>query len=256
MELGFQVSSLKPCLTSKEEVFSSFEKLHQIGYRAVQIQWISPQVPDEAVAEALDRFSLSCIAVQDFYTEVLSNLERYRTQNRLWKSRYMTVSRIPQEYFSAEGLPKFAHELRRLAELFGQDGVTLSFHPVSGDYAPIDGQCAVDKLMDLLPSEIQLTLCLYHTIHGGQDPCDFLRRYSGRVDLVHFKNSAVFPDGEEFLVPVGQGNIDWPPILRACWETGVKWGFAEQERWRKDPFVCAEESYRYLVENGVKNPKI
>lgn len=249
MELGFQVSSLKPVLTTEQEVFTAFERLREIGYRDLQNQWISRDVPDEAVAEAMEQYGLRCVAVQDFYTDVAADLDRYRTQNRLWHSRYMTVSRIPREYFSADGLTQYAQKLREMADIFREDGVMLTFHPVKDDYAPIDGVCAVDRLMALLPEDIQVTACLYHTIRGGQDPIEFLRRYRGRVDLVHFKNAALSPDGEEYLVPVGQGNIDWPPILRACRESGVKWGFAEQERWKKDPFVCAQESWQYLTEN-------
>lgn len=247
MELGFQVSSLKPLLKSEEQVSEAFRKLKQIGYRHLQIQWISRDVADKAVARALEESKLRCIAMQDFYEDVAAGPERYLAQSRLWGSRYMTVSRIPPEYFSQEGLERFAAKLCDLAERFKAAGTALTFHPVSADYAPVDGICAVDRLMALLPEHIQLTICLYHAVRAGKDPVELLRRYAGRVDLVHFKNAAVFSDGTEALVPIGQGSIHWPPILRACQETGVKWGFAEQESWQKDPFLCAQESFQYLT---------
>ena len=44
------------------------------------------------------------------------------------------------------------------------------------------------------------------------------------------------------LVPVGQGVTDWSAAVDACRETGVRWAFAEQERWEKDAFLCMRES--------------
>ena len=35
---------------------------------------------------------------------------------------------------------------------------------------------------------------------------------------------------------------DWSADLVACRETGVRWAFAEQERWEKDAFLCMRES--------------
>jgi sugar phosphate isomerase/epimerase len=66
------------------------------------------------------------------------------------------------------------------------------------------------------------------------------------VEFVHFKDYCIAPDGSETLVPVGQGVTDWSAAVDACRETGVRWAFAEQERWEKDAFpVYAGEPGRH-----------
>jgi Sugar phosphate isomerases/epimerases len=70
--------------------------------------------------------------------------------------------------------------------------------------------------------------------------------HAGRVDVVHFKDDAPISSAERHLMPLGQGMHDWAPILRACENAGVKYVFAEQERWLKDAFDCAKDSYDYI----------
>ncbi|MCI8624612.1 MAG: TIM barrel protein [Provencibacterium sp.] len=248
--IGYQLSSLKPLLLSAEEVQAALRRLHALGYRTLQIQWISPEVPDEAVACALKETGMDCIGVQDRYPAIREQFDRFVNQNRLFGGRDLCISGIPPENFSPEGLRAYAAELDGMRRRLSEEGMTLSFHPIWSDYVGVDGVPALDRLMDALP-ELRLTLCAYHAVKAGNDPAALLERYRGRVDTVHFKDSALRPDGSDFLVPTGQGRIDWPPIFEACNRTGVRWGLAEQERWEKDPFLCAEESYRYICSNGI-----
>ena len=53
-------------------------------------------------------------------------------------------------------------------------------------------------------------------------------------------------------MPVIHGEINWEPIIDATIETGIKYAFAEQETFEKEPFECLTESYEYLVKNGIK----
>lgn len=250
-KIGFQVSSLKPHLTTPKDVVHSFRKLHDIGYRVLQMQWISFDVPDEFVAEALQETHLTCISVQDKYAAVKENFERFIRQNEMWNSKYMCISGIPNENLSMDGLKQYSAELCRIADIYRERGIILTFHPVGSDYSLVEGIPAVIRLLDSLPDDIQLTLDIYHAVKSGIDPVVLLERYKGRIDMVHFKDSALAPDGDENLTPIGQGRINWPPIFAACRKTGVKWGFAEQETWQKDAFICAEESYKYITSHGI-----
>ena len=48
--IGYQLSSLKPKLTTPEEVREALERLGAMGCTTLQVQWVHPSVPDEAVA--------------------------------------------------------------------------------------------------------------------------------------------------------------------------------------------------------------
>lgn len=250
--LGYQASSLKPHLTTPDSLRASFHKLHDIGYKHLQLQWIDPAVPLETTAEILKEIGLECIATQDKFEVIEKDFDYFLQMNRLWSSPSLCISTIPRERMTPDGLKWFASELHRMAKTLAAHGIGLSFHPVAFNYEQVDGVCAVDALMELLSPEIRLTLCVMHAIQSGVDPIALLERYGSRIDVCHFKDFARFPDGKEYLVPVGQGEIDWPPIFDACHQAGVKWGLAEQETWQKDAFVCAKESYDFITAHGIK----
>lgn len=250
---GAQVSSLKAYLQTPQQMEETFEKLRNIGYRIVQLQWINPSIPPERIAAALQRTGLVSVSTQDYYQEVLEHLLSILELHDLCGSKNICVSGIPQQFLSKEGCLFFARELTGLANRMEALGKVVSFHPRVQEYSSFDGRSAVEILMENTPTFFQLGLDMYHLIKAGQDPEEWLHRYQGRIEFVHFKDYSLSADGEEQLVPVGQGVIDWKPVIRACKETGVKWIFVEQERWEKDAFLCMAESLAFLQKMGVEN---
>lgn len=248
---GFQVSSVKPYLTTPQGVLESFHKLADIGYRTVQVQWVDPSVPDEWVAEALRRSGLRCVSAQDRFETVQAHWDRWLCAMDLWEAETLCVSGIPDALRSAEGAAAFAKTLRNMAAVLEARGKKLSFHPLAADFACLPGGSAVDRLLDEGPHAPDLTLCVYHAVRAGLAPQALLTRYGSRVTMAHFKDYVLNAQGQAVLTPVGQGLIDWPDIARACQKAGVRWAFAEQESWEKDAFDCAGESYQYMTGLGL-----
>lgn len=250
---GAQVSSLQAYLQTPQQMEETFCRLGEMGYHIVQIQWVNPEIPPETVAEALKKAGLTSVSTQDYYSAVMEHLEDTLRLHDLCGSRNICVSGIPSEFFSEDGCMVFAGKLSAFAAQMEAQGKVVSFHPRAQEYRRFGGKTAVDILMENTPDSFQLGLDLYHLIKAGLDPDEWIRRYQGRIEFVHFKDFCHGPNGEELLVPVGQGEIDWTSSIRACKETGVKWAFVEQERWQKDAFQCMAESLAFLKGNGI-NP--
>ena len=100
--------------------------------------------------------------------------------------------------------------------------------------------------MGMMPDDMQLTFCVHSTFGTPVHYTEVLDKFAGRMDLVHFKDSILLPDGKPQLTPLGAGRTDWQPVAEACVKAGAKWVFAEQERWEKDAFECAADSLAYL----------
>ncbi|HBN84486.1 MAG TPA: hypothetical protein DDZ89_11635 [Clostridiales bacterium] len=252
--IGYQASSLKDYLTTASDVLSTFAKLKDIGYRHLQLQWIHPDVPFESVKEALQETGLTCIATQDSFSNVKNNLDLYITMNKVWNSPSLCVSTIPESQMNPEGIQAFCTDMVHMSKVLENHGIQLTYHPVSFNFAKVRGVSAVDLVMEMLPEDIGLVFCIYHAVKAEIDPVGLLERYKGRIQICHIKDSAVFSDDKEYLVPAGQGQIRWPLIFEACRRTGVQWGLAEQESFRKDAFVCARESFEYIISKGIKSP--
>lgn len=245
MKTGIQVSSLKPLLRTEAQVEEAFARMAAMGVRTVQLQWIDPSVPIHFLAQALKRHALESVSVQDFYQTILENKAYYYDLNAATGGVWMCVSRVPERLKTPEGLAQFAAELTQMQAELDDLGQRLCFHPVFGDYQPIGGVCPVEYLMEKLPW-LQLALDLYHLHKAGKDMPSWLRRYSGRVCMVHFKEGKCLPDGTQLLVPAGQGDIDWTGTVSACLETKVPYAFVEQETWTRDPYTCLSEALTWL----------
>lgn len=246
MKNGIQVSSLKPLLLTQEQVKTAFAKMRAIGCETVQLQWIDPAVPLEAIAEAVGENGMKSVSVQDFYEVVRENLKYYVNLNRLTGGKWLCVSRIPERLKSREGLPVFLEELRQMQKKLDAYGQKLCFHPVSADFTAVPGMDAVATLFESMP-ELDICLDLYHLNRNCADMPGYIRKYASRICMVHFK------DGKgDALVPAGQGDTNWDGVVKACLDAGVPYGFAEQERWDRDPYDCLKEAMDWL-ENEMHN---
>ena len=241
MKIGIQVSSLKPLLTTAEQVADAFVRMKATGSEAVQLQWIDPAVPLEVIGEAVAASGMESVGTQDFYNLVTENLSYYVNLNALTKGIWLCVSRIPEHLKSRDGLPLFVEELRQMQRRLDPYGQKLCFHPVTGDYTAVPGMDAVQWLLDAMP-ELEICLDLYHLNRNCDDMPAFLRKYRGRVCMVHFKDGI-----GDALVPAGQGETRWEGVVQACLETGVAYGFAEQERWDRDPYDCLKEAMDWVA---------
>lgn len=246
MENGIQVSSLKPLLLDESQVMEAFGKLRGLGCRTVQLQWIDPSVPPDAIAQALKRSGIQSVSVQDFYETVRGNLDYYTTLNAVTGGTWLCVSRIPHRLKSREGLDGFIAELRQMQKRLDALGQKLCFHPVSADFTAVPGWNAVEYLLRSMP-ELDVCLDLYHLNRNCGDMPAYIRRCTGRICMVHFKDSK-----GNALVPAGQGDTDWTGVVRACLDAGVPYAFAEQERWDRDPYVCLKEAMDWLEQEMAK----
>ena len=240
MNIGIQISSLKPLLLTEEQVQQAFLKMKALGCNVVQLQWIDPSVSIDSITQALRDNGIDSVSVQDYYESVLQNFEYYTQLNSATGGTWLCVSRIPDRLKSLHGLDDYIEELRDMQKKLDSLGQKLCFHPVSADFTAVPGVNAVEYLLEHMP-ELTLCLDLYHLNRNCSDMPAFIRRWGNRICMVHFKDAI-----GDTLVPAGQGNTDWTGVVETCLEVSVLYAFVEQERWQKDPFESLKEAMDWL----------
>lgn len=242
---GIQVSSFKPVLTTVDEVRTACAQMRAMGCRAVQLQWIDFAVPVEAIAQALKDNELYSVSVQEIYETFQEHKDYFLRLNEATEGTWVCVSRIPARCKSLAGLQALKDEWQALIDELAPLGMKLCFHPVSADYEPVDGIDAITWLMEALP-QMDMCLDLFHCNKMGLSMTGMLRRWQGRICMVHFKDYTAQADGTIKLVPAGSGNTCWEGVADACTETGVAYAFVEQERWEGDPFAALGQALQWL----------
>ena len=149
-------------------------------------------------------------------------------------------------------------------------GITLLYHNHDFEFLKIDGKYALDILYDSVPADLlqtELDTCWVNV--GGENPADYIRKYSGRSPVVHLKDftgsksenmyeligiekkAEAAPQKFEFR-PVGSGKQDFPAILAAAEDAGAEWVVVEQDNpsMGLTPLECAAKSRAYLKTIG------
>src|SRR5690606_21554503 len=81
---------------------------------------------------------------------------------------------------------------------------------------------------------------------GGRDPAEYVRRYAGRVPLVHAKDFKA--DGTD--AELGRGVVDWDSAIKACLAAGVEYVIVEQEQYEVSSLESAKRNFAWFRERG------
>ena len=115
--------------------------------------------------------------------------------------------------------------LRWTATAVTNAGHLFVYHGHGWDWGPVppDGKNALDMLFDELPADI--VQCMFDTFYvtrGGVDAAAYLRRYAGRMPALHMKELKYEDGGPKYAMP-GDGVVDWPGVIAAARDGGVRW---------------------------------
>jgi sugar phosphate isomerase/epimerase len=84
---------------------------------------------------------------------------------------------------------------------------------------------------------------IYWVKKGGGDPLEMLKKYSGRIKMLHVKDMAEGPE-QDFICP-GSGIIDFAPIFKEAKKQGVKHYIVERDK-EPNGIWCLESSGEFL----------
>lgn len=181
--------------------------------------------------------------------------------------KFVAIPYLTEEY--RPGNEKFA-EVVENAKMLGRKayelGMTLLYHNHDFEFVKLDGKYALDMLYEEVSADLlktELDVCWVNV--GGEDPASYVRKYSGRAPIVHFKDfygersedmydligiekkAPKRPGNFEFR-PLGSGLQNFPEILAAACDAGAEWIVVEQDNpsMNLSPIECAKKSIEYL----------
>jgi len=251
MKLGLQVSSLKQFLQTPEDVLETFRKIKSIGYNYIQIEFMGEDVPAESVQESLDKSGLICVGTQDMmFDNLYENIDNIIKRNILWQAKYASASVIVAS--GENEISELAEKLNAVSKKLNENGMILEMHPLFASYVIVNNAMPLDMLWERLDDKILLQPDFAHVVRGEANPVSIIEKYGSRIDEIHCKDYRLQEDNF-ILTPVGQGVIPYKEIVEACIKRGdIKYCWAEQETWEKDPFECMKESFDFLVGCGLE----
>ena len=159
---------------------------------------------------------------------------------------------------------KISEGLNRQGQISKSVGIKTGYHNHHFEFLPTAEGSLPEEIMlkNTDASLVDFELDLYWIVKAGQDPHKWLKDYSGRFKLVHIKDlfkserikeiettekpeGGFWPLGASTVL--GNGQIDFPNVLKTAKESGVAHFIVEQERFdNSSPFKDSEINANYM----------
>lgn len=246
-QLAAQMYTLREYCKDTQGLIDSLTRVRRMGYEAVQLSGHGP-VDNRLVKEKLDELGLTVAATHTNFERMQEHLDEVIAENQLFGCAYPGVGSMPAKYSQAgaQGVKQFAREATQIAQRMAEAGLQLIYHNHNFEFA----RCGQDTLMDILLAEsgeaLHFELDTYWVQAGGADPIAWIRKVAPRMKVVHFKDMVYSPEQKApIMAEIGEGNLNWPGIIQACADTGVRWHIVEQDVCQRCPF----ESLKISLDN-------
>lgn len=259
--IAIQVYSVRDEATKDFE--GTMRSLKEMGYDGVELAGLYGMGSAVACKKVLDRVGLElvCAHVPVDTLEDDAALDDYAATGM----KFIAIPWIPAPKDEAE-LNSHILRFSKIAQRCKNRGIQLLYHNHDFEFTKINGQYILDTYYQKIPADLlqtELDTCWVNV--GGENPAQYVRKYTGRAPIVHLKDfsgsktenmySLIGTDAakeeasEKFeFRPIGYGRQDIPSILAASEDAGAGWVIVEQDSpsMGKTPMECAKMSIDYL----------
>lgn len=252
MKIGAQFYTIREHCQNLADLDESMKKVADIGYKHIQLSGVCAYEADW-MAERLKAYGLVADITHFSYDRIVNDPEGTIAFHDTMGCKYIGIGSNPKGA-TPEGLAAMASDLRPSIEKIVASGHKFMYHNHHMEFARFGGKTFLDLLCETFtPAECGVTLDTYWVQAGGADPAQWLRKLKGRVDCVHFKDMVFSPEDKAVrMAAIGEGNMNYDEILKACDDAGVYCCFVEQDNcYGEDPFACLKRSYEYLTAQGL-----
>lgn len=252
----------------------TLEKVREMGYQGVEFAGLHSFTAQQ-VKSMVDEIGLVPISAHVALDELLSDPEAVIGSYALIGCKFIAVPFLTEE--RRPGAPLFAQtlsEMTLVAKECKKQGITLLYHNHDFEFIKINGEYGLDVIYNEIPADLlqtQIDTCWVNV--GGENPAEYILKYSGRAPVVHLKDfvmagkdkpqklyeligiedNAETAQEEQFAFrPVGYGAQNMPAILEASEKAGAGWVVVEQDRpaTGDTPMNSAKLSREYLKSLG------
>lgn len=260
MKKGATVFTVRDYANDKEQYGKTLKKIREIGYGSVQCG-TPPFLGDpehKAMLDDAGLISCSAYAGLEQMRDDPEALKKAIEAAHIYDAKYICVGTIPDAQ-SIESYRQYASDLNKLGKEMAKEGIGIMYHNHAVELHSFGGgKTGMDILVqETDPCLVFFNLDTHWLAAGGVDPAGWVYKTKGRLPIIHFKDYAIGGGTEtaggvcKRFAEVGEGNLDWESIVKACHETGVEYAVVEQDICNRCPFESLAISYENMVKFGV-----
>ena len=250
----------------------TLKKVSEMGYDGVEFAGLFGKSAEE-VKSLCEKYNLTPISAHIPYVEMTNDLERIVATYKKIGCKYIVIPYMTEEYRpGVENYGEVIESIVKIGTKVSENGMLLLYHNHDFEFVKINGEYGLDILYNSVDKSLlqtELDTCWVNV--GGENPSEYIRKYSFRTPVVHLKDfdpgngqkgnmykligiddndvQKVDRNAEGFSFrPCGYGVQDFEEILKASHESGANWVVVEQDEpsLEKTPLECAKMSIDYI----------
>lgn len=240
MKIGYAMYSARDLTTDPTSMRNVLKAISQMGYEGVEF-FLYNGTQALQLKAMLEEYSLAAIG-----THVHKPRWDADTQGEIVFAQqagipYLVYPWIAPELRNEAFYESLPRTLKDLSALCEEKGIRLLYHNHDFEFEMLNGDPILDYLLTQEDS-FALELDTFWTQYAGVDAVGFLRKYGGRIPMIHVKDYLGVKDGEPEFAAIGTGKLDNSAVIRAARELGKEWLIVELDNSPLDPLESARIS--------------
>lgn len=248
MKIGAQLFTLRDFAKTAEDRNQTLKKVADIGYKYVQVSGFGDYDPTE-IKNSCDEYGLSVELTHYNFDKIINDTSETIRAHEIMGCKRIGIGSMPSDYRKTglEGVRQFLKDIEKPAKMMKEKGMQFEYHNHGFEFEKFDGKTMFDVLVDEIdPVLLKFVLDTYWVQFGGKNPEKLIRELKGRIDVCHFKDMRMREQEQRFAA-IGDGNLDWDAIFKACEETGIEFAMIEQDNtYDECPFDELKRSFDFL----------
>lgn len=274
--IGIQMSTLAKKI-GEMSAYEVLKKCAEIGYHCVEVSQI-PMTPENVadMKRACDEFGIKIAALSTGLEPMIPGMPgEYLTTDfdkivadcKTLNCDMLRIGMLPMTCMgSRDKALDFVKRTDEMAEKLKEHGIDLYYHNHHVEFVQYDGE----YLLDIIKNNTKymgFELDIHWIQRGGENPVEFIKKYAGRIRLLHLKDYRIsevqmpekfdmssfmqlFTSNVQFA-EVGEGSLPIKECIEAGFAGGSEYFLVEQDdTYGRDPFESLQISRENLIKLG------
>ncbi len=242
----------------EKDIKGTLKRIADIGFEAVETAFWPKDISIKQAGQYLKDAGLTVCSAHielptgDQKAALLETAKHLGCKKMIWHGWPEDI-----RYGSLDGTKQLVAIYNEANHFVKANGLQFGIHNHWWEFRNKAGKRFVyEVLLDQLEKDIFFEIDTYWVKVAGHDPANIVRKFGKRAPLLHIKDgSAVWreslaDDNPDPMVAVGKGTQNFPAIVKAA-NGNTEWMIVEMDKTTTDVFEALQESYDYLIKNGM-----
>ncbi len=248
MKIAIQLYTVREHFTSADEFARAAKRLSDIGFRYVETAGLA-NLDVKQFKKILDDCGLKVCSSHVGIDRILQEPHAVVDEQSVLNAIQCNCSWPGSETLDINGITKTAEKIADAAETLKKNGLSLGYHNHGIEFAKCDGKTWLEIIMENSRGLLTAQIDTYWVQFGGGDPAYWIRKYSNKLNSIHFKDMGMSQDNKQAMVAVGTGNLNWEKILSSASGSSAKYAIMEMDF---SPLLPLWDSIKISFENMSK----